>query len=79
VALANHDELLSALRAVEGIKEVSHGRFYRRSNAFLHFHGGDAERWADVRVGDDWQRVRVATAKERAALVTLVKRAVAPS
>ena len=52
------------LREVDGLVEQSPGRFSFRSRAFFHFHGGDRDRVADVRLGDDWVRLPAETAAD---------------
>jgi hypothetical protein len=74
--LAEIDGLLAELRRVEGLQERSTGVFYVRSRAFLHFHEDGDDVYADVRLeGDDFDRRRVTTPREQAALVGAVRRA----
>jgi hypothetical protein len=77
--LRTHEDLLQALRRVEGLAEKGKnpGHFYRRSVAFLHFHGTDADRYADVRVGPDWVRMAADTPQARAVLLDRVRGIVA--
>ncbi len=80
LALDELEELLVALRRHEGLKEKSRGTFYRKSSAFLHFHEDPAGLFADVKLaGAEFERFRVSTAKERAALLAKVARALAAS
>ena len=79
VALDELEDLLSRLRAIPGLKEKSRGTFYRGSRAFLHFHEDPAGLFADIRMSDDFERVRVSTRAERAALVRQVKAAITPA
>lgn len=72
-ALDQLDDLLTALRALPGLKEKSRGVFYRGSKAFLHFHEDAAGLFADVRVGSEFDRYRVTTKREQTALVRLVR------
>ena len=74
-ALDELEPLLADLRCVPGLTERSRGTFYRRSRAFLHFHEDPAGLFADVRLGDDFDRVRVQTARERAVLLRRVRAA----
>ena len=69
-----HDDLVAALRAIEGLRDKgkAHPHFYLRSRPFLHFHGDDAGRYADVRFGDDWEPVPAATPAQRRALLRRV-------
>jgi hypothetical protein len=72
-ALDQLEGLLGKLRGVPGLKETKRGVFYRRSQAFLHFHEDPAGLFADVRFGDDFERVRVTSAKEQQALLRRVR------
>lgn len=77
-ALDQLEPLLNDLRALEALKEKARGVFYRRSRAFLHFHEDPSGLHADLRVaGDDFDRYRVQTEDERAALLALVREALA--
>jgi hypothetical protein len=69
VALARLAPLLGELRKLSGLREPKPGTFYRGSQAFLHFHEDPAGDFADVKVGGDWERLRVSTQRERAALL----------
>jgi hypothetical protein len=72
-ALDQLDGLLEELRSIPGLVEKRRGIFYRKSKAFLHFHEDSSGLHADVRVGADFERRRVETGKERAALLGLVR------
>jgi hypothetical protein len=69
--------LLQELRAMDGLVEKGRGVFYRKSNAFLHFHEDPAGIFADVRLryDDPFTRLAVTTRKQQAALVAAIKRA----
>jgi hypothetical protein len=70
------EPLLTELRGIGGLTERSRGVFYRRSNAFLHFHEDGDDVYADVKLdGTSFERRRVRTAAERRGLVTAVRRA----
>jgi hypothetical protein len=69
------DDVLRALRGVDGLKEKSHGVFYRGSRAFLHFHEDRSGMYADVRFGADFERMRVTTNPERKRLLSVVRAA----
>ena len=78
VTAAGLDELeplLVQLRTIPGLVERKRGVFYRRSRAFLHFHEDPAGLFADVRLGDDFERLPVRTSAERDALVTRIRAA----
>jgi hypothetical protein len=72
-ALDELEPLLEALRRVPGLKERTRGVFYRRSKAFLHFHEDVSGLHADVRLTDDFERLRVETLDERQELLTRVR------
>ncbi len=58
-------ELLAEIRCYQGLKEKKRGVFYRKSNAFLHFHEDQSQLFADLRMGEDWERFPVNTKTER--------------
>ena len=74
--LAALRDLVRDLAAVPGLIERRPGIFYRAGRAFLHFHEDPAGIFADVRAGDDFERVRVTTVRERRALARRVRRLV---
>ena len=77
-ALDRLEPLLVRLRALPGLNERSRGVFYRKSKAFLHFHEDGDDLYVDVRLADaDFQRLRVTSQKERAALLKVVGDALA--
>ena len=76
-ALDELEDLLVKVRAHETLLEKKRGTFYRKSSAFLHFHEDPAGMFADLKVGRDWARFRVSTARERAAFLRELARAVA--
>lgn len=57
-----------ALREIEGLVEKQPGNFHFRSRAFLHFHGGDTGRVADVKLGPEWVRRPAETPRQLDAL-----------
>ena len=71
--LADLEPLLRQLRQVAGLIERKPGVFYRRSRAFLHFHEDPAGLFADVRFAHEFDRHRVSTAREQAALLEKVR------
>jgi hypothetical protein len=79
-ALNTLEPLLREVRLLPGLIEKKRGIFYRKSQAFLHFHEDAAGMFADIKLaGDkDYTRVRVSTAAERKAFVATAKKAVAP-
>jgi hypothetical protein len=76
-ALDELEPVLARLREFDGLVERTRGVFYRRSRAFLHFHEDPSGLHADVRLGADFERFRVQTPAEQAALVEVVGRALA--
>jgi hypothetical protein len=71
-ALDKLEPLLEKIRKRETLKEKKRGVFYRKSSAFLHFHEDPAGLFADLRVGTEWERLPVNTARERSLLVAKV-------
>jgi hypothetical protein len=74
-ALDELEPLLEELRAIEGLVERNRGTFYRKGNAFLHFHEDPAGLFADLKRDGEWQRLPATTTDDRRALL----RAVSPS
>ena len=70
------EPLLAEIRRDEDLTERSPGTFYRKSQAFLHFHDDPSGLFADVRLrpGDPFTRMRVTTKSEQRAFLTAVKR-----
>lgn len=67
--LARIAPLLEALRARPGLRETRPGVFSLKSRAFLHFHDDPSGVHADVRLADDFLRLRVATRSEQSDLL----------
>ena len=74
-ALDRLEPLLVHLRAIESLRERSRGTFYRGSKAFLHFHEDGDDLFADVRLSDDFERMRVTSAKEQTEVLRRVRAA----
>ena len=74
-ALDRLEPLLARLRGLPALKEKARGTFYVKRLAFLHFHEDPAGLFADVRAqgAADFERVRVETEDERAALMAVVE------
>jgi hypothetical protein len=68
-------DLLESLRSRTALVERRPGIFYVSGKAFLHFHQDPAGLFADLRRGREWQRFRVNSPDERAALLTAIDRA----
>jgi hypothetical protein len=67
------EPLLERLRSVPGLVEKRPGIFYRRSRAVLHFHEDPSGLDADVRIGEEFERVRAETDMEREALMARIR------
>ena len=70
------EDLLGAIRklSIDGLKEKKRGVWYRKSNAFLHFHEDPAGTFADLKHDDGiFHRFRVNTAKERKEFVKTLR------
>jgi hypothetical protein len=71
----SHEELVDALRAVDGLVDVGRDppNFWFRSRAFLHFHENPEGTYADVRFGHgDFEPVWASTPHERLELLARV-------
>lgn len=66
-------DLIAAFRALPGLKEPRPGVFYRKGQAWLHFHEDPAGLFADLRAGPEWERFRVSEPDERARLLSLAR------
>ncbi len=67
-------DLLEEIRKFEVLTERNRGTFYRRSNAFLHFHEDPAGLFADLKIDDEFERFPVNTVAQRRALVQRIAR-----
>lgn len=78
-ALDDLELLLAKLRVLPRLRERKRGTFYVGSKAVLHFHEDPEGPFADLKMSldGDFERFRVRTARERAQLVKLVRRALA--
>ena len=70
-------DLLDQIRQRQGLKEKKLGIFYRKSKSFLHFHEDPAGTFADLTVGENFDRHPVNTAKERKELLAAIDRTLA--
>ena len=76
-SIETHDDLVAALRRIEGLEDVGnyHPNFHFRSRPFLHFHVDARGIYADVKLGTpDFREIPVSTPEERAELLTRVER-----
>ena len=59
-ALDRLEPLIARIRGLPGLVEKTRGAFYRKSQAFLHFHEDPKGLFADIRIaGDDFERIDV--------------------
>ena len=66
--------LLARLRLLPGLVEKRPGCFYRKGQAWLHFHDDPAGVFADVRLeGADFSRLPVNSADEQSALLARLR------
>jgi hypothetical protein len=72
-ALERLADVLALLRRRSDLAEKRPGVFYRRGRAFLHFHEDPQGLFADIRLGDLWQRLPVNDADERARLIAAIE------
>ena len=76
-ALAAAENMLCAIRKHESLTEKKYGVFYRRSEAFLHFHEAPAGLFADLKVSGAWRRFPVNTREEQQNFLAAVEAALA--
>jgi hypothetical protein len=55
-ALDQLEPILEEIRRLGGLKEKKRGAFYCGSVGFLHFHEDPAGFFADLKIGDDFER-----------------------
>jgi hypothetical protein len=73
------EPLLREVRTLPDLIEKKRGIFYRKSQAFLHFHEDPAGIFADVKLGGaDYTRMRVSTPVERKRFLSLTRKAITP-
>jgi hypothetical protein len=73
VGLDELEPFLDRLRGLPALVERKRGVFYRRSKAFLHFHEDPSGLHADVRLSESFERYRVQTTAEQAALLERIE------
>jgi hypothetical protein len=73
------EPMLAALRTHDRIVEKKRGVFYRKSQAFLHFHEDPAGFFCDVRLdpASDFERFPVTTEAQRKTLLQRIARILA--
>lgn len=75
-ALDRLEPLLQQIRDLGGLKEKSRGCFYLKNKSFLHFHEhGDNEIYADIGLGNDFDRLPAMTAAQHKKILSLAARA----
>lgn len=72
------DPLLAELRKLPQLRERKRGYFSRGSRAFLHFHEDGGDLYADVRLGSEFQRMKVTGRGEQAGFLSRVREALQP-
>jgi hypothetical protein len=75
-ALDRLEPRLTSLRAMPELREKSRGTFYRGSRAFVHFHEDVTGLFADVRFGEEFERIDVTGAAKQRQLVRRVREAI---
>ena len=66
-------DLLRRLRGLDGLVEKKPGVFYRRSRAFVHFHADPTGLFADVRLGEEFERLPVNSRADQQKLLEQVQ------
>ena len=69
ITLARISDLLRELRARTVLEERTPGCFALKSRAFLHFHDDPSGIFADVRLADEFVRMRVTSRSEQSDLL----------
>ena len=73
------EALLTQLRTIPQLRERKRGYFSRGSRAFLHFHEDNGDFYVDVKLDDEFQRMRVTSPDEQAEFLSRVRQAVGAS
>jgi hypothetical protein len=66
------EPLLVELRRLPQLRERKRGSFSRSSRAFLHFHSDAGALYVDVRLENEFERMKVTSDAEQAAFLALV-------
>ncbi|PYP87782.1 MAG: hypothetical protein DMF61_09045 [Blastocatellia bacterium AA13] len=72
-ALDELEDLICDIRKLGGLRERRRGAFYKKAIGFLHFHEDPAGLFADLKVGDRFERFPVGTHAEREQLLARVR------
>jgi hypothetical protein len=75
-ALDRLEPLLTSLRAMPELREKARGTFYRGSRAFVHFHEDVTGLFADVRFGEEFERIDVTGAAKQRQLGRRIREAI---
>ena len=73
------EALLVGLRGLPQLRERKRGYFSRGSRAFLHFHEDAGDLYVDVRLGSEFQRMKVTSGSEQAEFLSQVQEALWPA
>ena len=73
------EALLVELRGLPQLRERKRGYFSRGSRAFLHFHEDAGDLYVDVRLGSEFQRMKVTGGSEQAEFLSQVREALWPA
>jgi hypothetical protein len=73
------EALLVELRGLPQLRERKRGYFSRGSRAFLHFHEDAGDLYVDVRLGSEFQRMKVTSGSEQAEFLSQVREALWPA
>ena len=73
------EALLAELRGLPQLRERKRGYFSRGSRAFLHFHEEAGDYYVDVRLGSEFQRMKVTSGSEQAGFLSQVREALRPA
>jgi hypothetical protein len=68
------EAVLVALREMAQLRERKRGSFSRGSRAFVHFHEDAGDLYVDVRLGEQFQRMRVTSTADQAEFLAQVRR-----
>ncbi len=73
IALDALEPLIEKIRRMNVLTERKRGVFYRRSQAFLHFHEDPSGFFADMKTGPEWIRLPATSSADRRALLAAIK------
>jgi hypothetical protein len=72
------EAVLAELRMLPELRERKRGYFSRGARAFLHFHEDAGDLYVDVRLGTDFERMKITNTSDQAAFLARVRRALQP-